>query len=128
MRQSLAGLPFPLIAALMIQHAGDCEKRSLFLAGHREGDGESEPRRQHVAGLCAHAFYSQARDDSSRDYRDGDCQGTVRWLEPYSLFNCLNATLLEVLKVIVHFFELVGRMTFPIGNLSDDAKCTPRTV
>jgi hypothetical protein len=29
--------------------------------------------------------------------------------EPCSFFNCLNTTLPEVLKVIVHFFDLVGR-------------------
>jgi hypothetical protein len=45
-----------------------------------------------------------------------------------SFFNCLDTTLLEVLEVIVHFLEPVGRMTFPIGNLADDAKWIPGTV
>ena len=38
-----------------------------------------------------------------------------------SFFNCLNTPLLEVLEVIVHFFELVGGVTLPIRNLADDA-------
>jgi len=48
--------------------------------------------------------------------------------EPCSFFNCLNATLLEVLKVIAHFFEPVGGVTLPIRNLADDANCIPGTV
>jgi hypothetical protein len=42
--------------------------------------------------------------------------------EQCSFFNCLNTTLLEVFKVIVHFFELLGGVTLPIRNLADDAK------
>ena len=33
--------------------------------------------------------------------------------EPCSFFNCLNATLLEVLEVIEHFFEPFGRSDPP---------------
>ena len=45
-----------------------------------------------------------------------------------SFLNCLNTTLLEILKVIVHFFELVGGVTLPIRNLADDAKWISRTI
>jgi hypothetical protein len=45
-----------------------------------------------------------------------------------SFFNGLDTTLLEILKVIVHFLELVGRVTFPIRDLADDAKWIPGTV
>lgn len=55
---------------------------------------------------------------------DMNCQ----MAEPCSFFDCLNTTLLEVLKVIMHFLELVGGVTLPIRNLADDANWIPRTV
>jgi len=47
---------------------------------------------------------------------------------PCSFFNCLNTTLLEVLEVVVHFFEPVGGVTLLICNLADDAKWIPGTI
>ena len=58
----------------------------------------------------------------TRVLRRSICLKGLGAAEPCSLFNCLNTTLLEVLKVIVHFFELVGGVTPPIRNLADDAK------
>lgn len=51
-----------------------------------------------------------------------------RVAEPRSFFNCLNATSFEVLKMIAHFLELVGRVTLPFRNLADDANRITGTV
>lgn len=58
----------------------------------------------------------------------GSSLGNCQMAEPCSFFNCLDTTLLEVLKMIVHFFELAGRVALPIRNLAEDAKWIPRTV
>jgi hypothetical protein len=55
------------------------------------------------------------------------------WAHPSNLhfssfFNCFNTTLLQVLKMIEHFFELVRRVSLPLRNLSDDANWIPGTV
>src|SRR5688572_3374435 len=45
-----------------------------------------------------------------------------------SILDCLNTELLKFLKVILHCFELVGRMPLPIRHLTADPKWIPRTV
>src|SRR6187401_3781461 len=48
--------------------------------------------------------------------------GNSRITEPHSLFNCLDAKLLEFLELIAHFLEPIWRVTLPVRNFADDAE------
>src|SRR5690242_4086690 len=45
-----------------------------------------------------------------------------------SVFDCLNATALKILKKVVHDFELFGRVPLPILDLTRDPKRIPGAV
>jgi len=67
----------------------------------------------------AGSFKSQVADAALlSQFRRAATFAYFRWPKPRSFFNGLDTALLQVLKVIAHFFEPVGRETLPIRNFA----------
>ena len=58
----------------------------------------------------------------------GRVNQSARPAVPHSVFNRLDAQSLEFLEVILHRFQLFGRMTLPVRDLARHAKRSTRAV